>query len=202
MRDGSAVASLRRCLLSKPPPLLHRLPSGGLVTGRPTCPTPALQIALACAVSAVIGAHLTGEFVIADSTYTSSCALSMQSNSICVAGYATTALTICAQLVVIGTQCAAADGQLTKYGFTGPLLSILGFIWWVGYSAAATQAANQASHWTLEASLDPYRTGDIVRQRLQLQQPDAGLAAFDVPAADCACTLLHAPLKCLQLSWP
>lgn len=121
---------------------------------------PVLQIALACALSGLIGAYLSGSFPIADSTYTASCGLSMQSSSVCVAGFVTTALTIVAMLAMIGMQCAAVDQQqVARYGFCGPLISILGFIWWLGYSIAATSAATTGNHW--DSTLTAYRTAVV-----------------------------------------
>jgi hypothetical protein len=75
---------------------------------------------------------------------------------------------------MIGMQCAAVDQQqLAKYGFCGPLLSILGFIWWLGYSVAATSAANTGNHW--DSTLTPYRTGagSLPAPELALPMPAA-----------------------------
>lgn len=61
------------------------------------------------------------------------------------------------ELFSASLQCAAADGQ-TRYGFAGPLLSLLGFVWWAAYGAAATSAANTGNQ--LDPSLTSYRTGE------------------------------------------
>ena len=78
---------------------------------------PPVQIALACAVSAVIGKFLDGSFAIPDSDYTASCGLSMVSSSVCIAGYVTTAVTIVLCLVLIGMQvCGCCGGVCGGWG--------------------------------------------------------------------------------------
>lgn len=116
------------------------------------------QIALACAVSAVLGRYLYGSFPIPNSDYTAQCGLGMTSTSVCTAAFVSTAFTLCLCLIIIGMQCAAADGQ-TRYGFAGPLLSLLGFVWWAAYGAAATSAANTGNQ--LDPSLTSYRTAVV-----------------------------------------
>lgn len=56
-------------------------------------------------------------------------------------------------------QCGTAEGRLSL-GFCGPILSSIGFFWWLAYAAAATAAAVSASQWESFAYLAPYRTGE------------------------------------------
>ncbi len=55
------------------------------------------------------------------------------------------------------TQCAAVDGRAERLAFCGPILSAIGFFWWLAYGAAATSAQAGASHWQTE--LATYRAG-------------------------------------------
>jgi hypothetical protein len=81
----------------------------------------------------------------------------MTSTSVCVAGFASSAFTVVLGLIIIGMQCATAEGQ-TRYGFACPLLSLLGFIWWAAYGTAATSAAHTGNQ--LDPLLTSYRTGE------------------------------------------
>lgn len=55
------------------------------------------------------------------------------------------------------TQCATAGGRAERLAFCGPILSSVGFFWWLAYGAAATSAQAGADHWQTE--LAPYRAG-------------------------------------------
>src|SRR5690349_13968268 len=61
-------------------------------------------------------------------------------------------------------QCATAEGRVGM-SFCGPILSAVGFFWWIAFAASATSAAGGAAHWDQPGfSLQQYRTGE--RQRV------------------------------------
>lgn len=56
-------------------------------------------------------------------------------------------------------QCATAEGRVGM-SFCGPMLSVVGFFWWIAFAASATSAASGAAHWDEPgSSLSQYRTG-------------------------------------------
>ena len=67
-----------------------------------------------------------------------------------------------APLSRLPVQCATAEGR-AGMGFCGPILSAVGFFWWVAYAGSATSAAMGAGRW--EDSLDSYRYGGWVGGR-------------------------------------
>lgn len=67
--------------------------------------------------------------------------------------------TACACPLPLSLQCATAEGRV-GFSFCGPMLSVVGFFWWIAYAASATAAASGAAHWDEPGSnLSQYRTG-------------------------------------------
>ena len=56
-------------------------------------------------------------------------------------------------------QCATMEGRV-GLGFCGPILSSVGFFWWLSYGAAATSASMDAADW--DTTLTAYRMGEAI----------------------------------------
>ncbi|KAL4451762.1 hypothetical protein ABPG75_007424 [Micractinium tetrahymenae] len=117
----------------------------------------ALQMGGAATVAGLTGAYLDGSFDL--DGHTVSCALSMKSASACTAAYVSATASILLSLLLVAMQCATAEGRVGM-GFCGPILSSVGFFWWIAFAASATSAASGAAHWDEPGSnLAQYRTG-------------------------------------------
>lgn len=68
---------------------------------------PCPQIALAAAVSGVVGHYLDGEFELDDYNHTTSCGLSMRGASVCTAAYLSTVASILLSVFIIAMQVDA-----------------------------------------------------------------------------------------------
>ncbi|KAL4422127.1 hypothetical protein ABPG77_003412 [Micractinium sp. CCAP 211/92] len=111
----------------------------------------------AATVAGLTGAHLDGSFDL--DGHTVSCALSMKSASACTAAYVSATASILMSVLLVAMQCATAEGRV-GFSFCGPMLSVVGFFWWIAYAASATAAASGAAHWDEPGSnLSQYRTG-------------------------------------------
>ncbi|KAI7839426.1 hypothetical protein COHA_006827 [Chlorella ohadii] len=122
------------------------------------CGVGVAQLALAASISGVVGAYLTGEFEV-DDAHTATCGLSMHGSSVCTAAFVGTAVSVVLSLLMMAMQCAAVDGRAERLAFCGPILSAIGFFWWLAYGAAATSAQAGASHWQTE--LATYRAAVV-----------------------------------------
>lgn len=121
------------------------------------------QIGLAGALSGVVAGYLSGDFPLdgAEAGHTVTCGLSYRGDGVCTAAFASTAVSVLLSLLILAFQCAAvsADGSAPRGAtFCGPILSLIGFAWWLAFGAAATSAALSAAQW--DSSLTAYRTSE------------------------------------------
>lgn len=111
----------------------------------------------AATVAGLTGAYLDGSFDV--DGHSVSCALSMKSASACTAAYISATASILLSVLLVAMQCATAEGRVGM-SFCGPMLSVVGFFWWIAFAASATSAASGAAHWDEPgSSLSQYRTG-------------------------------------------
>ena len=95
-------------------------------------------------------------------------------------------------------QCAAAEGR-SGLGFTGPMLSALGFFWWTVYAATISSAAGSAGSLGA-ATLGSYRWGAPLGKGGLLPVPAPGTTC-NVPTPTATRSCMPAHLIHMQPRW-